>query len=85
MTVLLVFVAIVAIAVGYIVYKAKKSPNQSTYPSLIDPTVMAQLETASKQVDGMIKKIDEVLADQPVVEAAPKPAKKKRRYYPKKK
>jgi hypothetical protein len=33
----------------------------------------------------MIKKIDEVLADQSLTEAAPKPAKKKRRYYPKKK
>jgi hypothetical protein len=83
MTVLLVFVAIVAIAVGYIVYKAKKS---NTLPTpLVSKEVLSQIETASKQVDGMIKKIDEVLADQSLTEAAPKPAKKKRRYYPKKK
>lgn len=84
MTVLLVFIAIVAIAVGYIVYKAKKSNTLPTTP-LVSKEVLFQIETASKQVDGMIKKIDEVLAEQPVVEAASKPAKKKRRYYPKKK
>ena len=84
MTVLLVFVAIVAIAVGYIVYKTKKSNTLPTTP-LVSKEVLSQIETASKQVDGMIKKIDEVLAEQSVVEAAPKPAKKKRRYYPKKK
>jgi proteasome assembly chaperone (PAC2) family protein len=84
MTVLLVFVAIVAAAVGYIIYRAKKSTSILTTP-LIDKDVLTQLETASKQVDGMIKKIDEVLADQSLTEQAPKPAKKKRRYYPKKK
>jgi hypothetical protein len=85
MTVLLVFVAIVAAAVGYIIYRAKKSVNQTTSSSLIDPAVLTQLESANTQVQSMINKIDEVLADQSIVEQAPKPAKKKRRYYPKKK
>ena len=85
MTVLLVFVAIVAAAVGYIIYRAKKSVNQTTSSSLIDPAVLTQLESANTQVQSMINKIDEVLADQYIVEQAPKPAKKKRRYYPKKK
>lgn len=85
MTVLLVFVAIVAAAVGYIIYNAKKSINQPTSSSLIDPAVLTQLESANTQVQSMINKIDEVLADQSIIEQAPKPAKKKRRYYPKKK
>ena len=46
---------------------------------------ISQLQEAQTQVQGMIEKIDEVLAAAPAETPAPKPAKKKRRYYPKKK
>jgi hypothetical protein len=52
---------------------------------------LAQIQEAQTQIQGMVEKIDEVLAAAPIETSAPietpalKPAKKKRRYYPKKK
>lgn len=62
MTVVLLFVALVAI-VGYFVYKAKKA-NVVAPPSL-GKEVLSQIENANKQIDGMIKQIDDVLANAP--------------------
>jgi len=71
MTVLVVIIALVAILVGYYLHKTKKAKVSST--SLVNKEVLAHIETANKQIDGMIKQIDDVLANAP--ELSPQKAK----------
>jgi orotate phosphoribosyltransferase len=89
----IIALVIIAGAVAYM-YKSSKSievvlENKDLTDDVIKAT--ASVAKSIKQVEKMSAKIDEVLAvveteEAPVTEAiAAKPAKKKRRYYPKKK
>jgi hypothetical protein len=71
MTVLVVIIALVAILVGYFLYKTKKENVSPT--SLVNKEVLSHIEIANKQIDGMIKQIDNVLANAP--ELSPNPIK----------
>jgi hypothetical protein len=93
---LLISIIALVIIAGAVVYMYKSSAavevvleNKDLTDDIVEAT--ASVAKSIKQVDKMAAKIDEVLAaveteQAPVTEAiAAKPAKKKRRYYPKKK
>jgi septal ring factor EnvC (AmiA/AmiB activator) len=93
---LLISIIVLVIIAGAVFYMYKSSKtvevvfeNKDLIDEIVEAT--ASVSTSIKQVEKMTAKIDETLAavneeTSPVTEVvAAKPAKKKRRYYPKKK